>query len=146
MPLMQVTDVVPNIGWRHERILAVRIGASGGRNCPLNLATGVYTFTHMIAFLGAAPLAHSFRMKTITPRFGIEEQRIVLAGVVAEGATARLIVPDDLILKPRAIGIWAVSEHFIKQDLCIMYDTPIQVNVDAALHGKQPVKQRQYFV
>src|SRR5579885_1622685 len=96
---MQVANIMPDIGRSHKGILVIGIDPASRAYCPGGTTISTNTFTHVIPFLCASSLTDALGMKAIMVGLCIEQNGVMLAGVVLTRTPAGLIMPDDFVLK-----------------------------------------------
>src|SRR5579883_814224 len=97
----------------------------------------------MIAFLCSAWLTDALAVKAVACGFCIEEDCIVLASIAVSGASSRLIVPDNLVLKAGSASFERGTKEFIQNHACIVGNAPVEMHIQAAVGCEESVEQTE---
>src|SRR5260370_34006591 len=105
--------------------------------CPVGMSVGIDPFFHVIAFFRTASLSNPFPVKAIVRRFTVEENCIVFTCIALLRASARMIMPDNLIFEARSVCARVEAKNFIQYNSGIMGNAPVQMYVKASIGRKK---------
>ena len=112
----------------------------------MDMSIGIYTFAHMITFLGAAPLRDTFRVEAVAGGFGIKQDGVVLAGVPLERASSGLVVPDNLTFEAWTLAPGAEAEDLVEEHFGVVGNAPVEMHIEASILGQETVQEDECFV
>ena len=131
-------NVRPNVGRVDRRILIICVCFAAGTYGEAQLAVFVHGALHVVALHGAARHANGGYVKIRLGAFSVKQNVVMLARVVAHGAAAAFVRPNNLVLEA------AFAEYFVQHKAYARAHAVIYMHIYGACVFEQVMAKGEY--